>query len=175
MALATSAWRESRRARAHPKLKGFDEGRNLLLARAETLRGRQAILPFGRCRRAGILQALAQLGIERCIVLGHSWGAAVAVALALRHASSVKGLVLVSRYYYPTDRFDAGLQFLQASPIIGDVLRYTLSPLLGRLGWPSLMKKLFSPATISRSFSDAIREMALRPSQLHSIAPPIRR
>src|ERR1700730_11810187 len=68
-------------------------------------------------------KALAQLGIECCIVLGHSWGAAVAVALALRHASSVKGLVLVSGYYYPTDRFDAGLQFLQASPIIGDVLR----------------------------------------------------
>lgn len=115
-------------------------------------------------------KALAQLGIERCIVLGHSWGAAVAVALALRHASSVKGLVLVSGYYYPTDRFDAGFQFLQASPIIGDVLRYTLSPLLGRLGWSSLMKKLFSPATVSRSFSDAIREMALRPSQLHSSA-----
>ena len=115
-------------------------------------------------------KALAQLGIERCIVLGHSWGVAVAVALALHHASSVKGLVLVSGYYYPTDRFDAGLQFLQASPIIGDVLRYTLSPLLGRLGWSSLMKKLFSPATVSRSFSDAIREMALRPSQLHSSA-----
>jgi pimeloyl-ACP methyl ester carboxylesterase len=32
------------------------------------------------------------------------------------------------------------------------------------------MKKLFSPATISQSFSEAIKEMALRPSQLHSSA-----
>jgi len=91
-------------------------------------------------------------------------------ALALQHPTSVKSLVLVSGYYYPTDRFDAVLQVLQASPVIGDLLRYTLSPLLGRLGWPSLMSKIFSPATISRSFSDAIKEMALRPSQLHSSA-----
>ena len=115
-------------------------------------------------------EALAQLGIGRCVVLGHSWGAAVAVALALPHPTSVKSLVLVSGYYYPTDRFDAVLQVLQASPVIGDLLRYTLSPLLGRLGWSSLMSKIFSPATISRSFSDAIKEMALRPSQLHSSA-----
>ena len=78
--------------------------------------------------------------------------------------------MLVSGYYYPTDRFDAVLQFLQASPVIGDVLDYTLSPLLGRLGWSGLMNKIFSPATVSRSFSDAIKEMALRPSQLHSSA-----
>jgi pimeloyl-ACP methyl ester carboxylesterase len=115
-------------------------------------------------------EALAQLGIERSVVLGHSWGAAVAVALALQHPTSVKSLVLVSGYYYPTDRFDAVLQVLQASPVIGHLLRYTLSPLLGRLGWSSLMSKIFPPATISRSFSDAIKEMALRPSQLHSSA-----
>jgi pimeloyl-ACP methyl ester carboxylesterase len=78
--------------------------------------------------------------------------------------------VLISGYYYPTDRFDAALQIFQAWPIIGDILRYTLSPILGRLGWSSLMKKLFSPAMISQSFSEAIKEMALRPSQLHSSA-----
>jgi pimeloyl-ACP methyl ester carboxylesterase len=117
-----------------------------------------------------LFEALTRLGVDRCVVLGHSWGAAVAVALALRHASAVKALVLVSGYYYPTDRFDAILQFLQASPIIGDVMRYTLSPLLGRLGWSGLMKKIFAPAPVSQPFSDAIKEMALRPSQLHSTA-----
>lgn len=115
-------------------------------------------------------EALIQLGVERCIVLGHSWGAAVALALALRHPSAVDKLVLVSGYYYPTDRFDAALQFVLAAPVIGDVLRYTLAPLLGRLGWPGLMKKIFSPATLSPSFSAAIKEMALRPSQLHASA-----
>ena len=47
-------------------------------------------------------RALDQLGAEPAIVLGHSWGASVAIALALRHAASVKALVLASGYYYPT-------------------------------------------------------------------------
>jgi pimeloyl-ACP methyl ester carboxylesterase len=118
-------------------------------------------------------EALGLLGLDRYLVLGHSRGASVAMALALRHAASVKGLVLLSGYYYPTDNFGSALQSLQASPIIGDVLRYTLSPLLGRLAWSSLMTTLFSPADVSPAFSDAIREMALRPSQLHASSADI--
>ncbi|MEJ0093426.1 MAG: alpha/beta hydrolase [Methylocella sp.] len=117
-----------------------------------------------------IHKALVQLGVERCILLGHSLGASVATALALRHPSSVKALVLVSGYYYPTERFDSGFQIAQASPILGDVLCHTLAPLLGRLGWPALMRKIFFPAACSRSFSAAVKEMALRPSQLRSSA-----
>jgi pimeloyl-ACP methyl ester carboxylesterase len=94
-------------------------------------------------------------------------GAAIALALVLRHPSAVDKLVLVSGYYYPTDRFDAALQFVQASPVFGDIMRYTFGPLLGRVGWPGLMKKIFSPGSVSQSFTAAIKEMALRPSQLH--------
>ena len=36
-----------------------------------------------------IHRALEQIGISRAIVLGHSWGASVAVALALKHPSAV--------------------------------------------------------------------------------------
>src|ERR1700730_17825872 len=50
--------------------------------------------------------ALARLGVSSATVLGHSWGASVAVALALRHPDLVRGLVLASGYYYPTARPD---------------------------------------------------------------------
>lgn len=115
-------------------------------------------------------KALAQVGIQRFILFGHSWGASVAVAMALRHAPSVEGLVLASGYFYPTDRFDATFQVLKASPIIGDILACTAAPLVGRIGWARLMKKIFGPADVSASFSAAIKEMALRPSQLRASA-----
>ncbi|ACK51858.1 alpha/beta hydrolase fold protein [Methylocella silvestris BL2] len=117
-----------------------------------------------------IHEAMIQLEVEQATVLGHSLGASIAVALALRHPASVKKLVLVSGYFYPSDRFDAALQFIGALPVVGDIMRYTISPLLARLAWGGVMKKIFAPAEVSKSFSAAIKEMALRPSQLHASA-----
>jgi len=45
--------------------------------------------------------ALHQLGVERAIVLGHSWGTMVAVSLALQAPTLVRSLVLLSGYYFP--------------------------------------------------------------------------
>ena len=40
-----------------------------------------------------IKRALARLGVSNAIVFGHSWGASVAVALALKYPGLVRGLV----------------------------------------------------------------------------------
>src|SRR6202795_4716908 len=53
-----------------------------------------------------IKHALARLGVSNAIVLGHSWGASLAVALALKYPDLIRGLVLASGYYYPTARPD---------------------------------------------------------------------
>ena len=74
--------------------------------------------------------ALAQLGVSRAIILGHSWGASVAVALALRSPDLVRGLVLASGYYYPTFRPQLAALSVPSLPLIGDVLSQTLSPLV---------------------------------------------
>jgi pimeloyl-ACP methyl ester carboxylesterase len=59
--------------------------------------------------QADLIQAaLRQIGIERYVVLGHSWGALVALQLALRHQPQVTGLVLVSGYYFPSQRLGPG-------------------------------------------------------------------
>jgi pimeloyl-ACP methyl ester carboxylesterase len=52
---------------------------------------------------------LAQLGVERAIVISHSLGSLVALELALQHPELVDGLVLVAGYFYPTARADAFL------------------------------------------------------------------
>jgi pimeloyl-ACP methyl ester carboxylesterase len=117
-----------------------------------------------------IHQALGQLVVSRAVVVGHSWGASVAVALSLRYPAAVSGLVLASGYYYPSVRADVALLSGPAIPVIGDIMRYTLAPLISRVMWPLLMRKIFGPAPVPEKFVGFPKEMAVRPSQIRSSA-----
>jgi pimeloyl-ACP methyl ester carboxylesterase len=114
--------------------------------------------------------ALRQLGVRSALVLGHSWGASVAVALALKHPPFVEALVVASGYYFPTPRVDFLAMSAPAVPGLGDVLSYTVSPLIGRLVWPLLLKVVFGPRPVPAKFSGFPKEMAVRPSQIHASA-----
>jgi pimeloyl-ACP methyl ester carboxylesterase len=117
-----------------------------------------------------IYLALERLGISRSTVLGHSWGASVAIAFALRYPSAVTRLVLASGYYYPTLRADAALMSIPAAPLIGDVLSFSISPIASRLMWPGLTRKIFEPASAPKKFAAFPRELAVRPSQIRASA-----
>ena len=69
-----------------------------------------------------IRRVLERLGVSQAIVLGHSWGASVAVALALKFPDAVRGLVLASGYYYPTLRPAVVALSAPAIPVVGDVM-----------------------------------------------------
>jgi pimeloyl-ACP methyl ester carboxylesterase len=115
-------------------------------------------------------EALRRIGVSRAVVLGHSWGASVAVALALKYPDAVSGLVLASGYYYPTVRADVALLSGPAIPVIGDIGRYTLAPIISRAIWPLLMRKIFGPAPVPQKFDSFPKEMAVRPSQIRASA-----
>jgi pimeloyl-ACP methyl ester carboxylesterase len=117
-----------------------------------------------------IHRALRRIGIPRANVLGHSWGASVALALALKHPEAVSGLILVSGYYYPTARTDVVLFSGPAVPVVGDLMSHTLSPIIARLIWPLLMRKIFGPAAIPDKFKGFPKELAVRPSQVRANA-----
>ncbi|HET9847181.1 MAG TPA: alpha/beta hydrolase [Candidatus Dormibacteraeota bacterium] len=122
--------------------------------------------------QAGLLwRALQQMAIHRPIIVGHSWGALVALAMALRSPTQTAALALLSGYYYPSARRDVVLMFLPAVPIVGDVIRYTISPLLGRAMAPALFRKMFAPATVSGRFKHGFPlQLALRPWQIRAAA-----
>jgi pimeloyl-ACP methyl ester carboxylesterase len=115
-------------------------------------------------------KALQQLGISHALVLGHSWGASVAIALALKHPELVRGLVLASGYYYPTARGDVVALSAPAVPLAGDVISHTLSPMVSRLMWPLLMAKIFGPQSVPKKFDGFPKELAVRPSQIRASA-----
>lgn len=115
--------------------------------------------------------ALRRLGVSHPIVLGHSWGTLVALAMGLRHPQDVGSVVLASGYYFPTLRLDVPLLAWPAVPWVGALMRYTISPLLGRLAWPLMVKHMFAPTAVTREFRQRFPVwMTLRPSQLYAEA-----
>lgn len=95
----------------------------------------------------------------------------MAVALGLNHPAGVRALTLVSGYYYPTRRADVAPMGISATPILGDVFRYTLAQLASRLVWPAMMRKNFGPRPVSAKFTAGFPVgMAVRPSQLRASA-----
>lgn len=121
--------------------------------------------------QAALLRALlARIGVERPILFGHSFGALVALAFALDYPAETRGVVLASGYYFPTARLDVPFMAAPALPILGDLMRHTISPLLSRALWPHMLKVQFSPAPVPRYFQLFPTWMALRPSQLRAAA-----
>jgi pimeloyl-ACP methyl ester carboxylesterase len=118
-----------------------------------------------------VRKALVRLGIERAVVVGHSWGTLVALALALDHPADVRSLVLLSGYYFPIPRADVLAFWPSAVPVIGDALNHTVTPLLGRALRSWVFHKLFAPAAVPARFEAEFPiGLALRPSQIKASA-----
>lgn len=118
-----------------------------------------------------VWRALRELDIRSPLIVGHSWGTLVALEMALAAPLDTSGLVLVSGYYVPTPRMDVPMMAGPAIPLIGDVFRYAVSPLLGWLAAPALFRKLFHPARVTKGFRKRFPvSMALRPWQVRAMA-----
>lgn len=115
-------------------------------------------------------RVLRLIGAERPLVLGHSFGTLVAVALGLGREPQVAGLLLLSGYYYPSVRVDVLVGAPPAIPLIGDVLRHTVSPVVGAATFRGVAAGLFAPAPLDERFMTANRDLALRPSQIRAEA-----
>lgn len=118
-----------------------------------------------------LVHAMERLGVVRPVVVGHSLGATVAAALALHDPDAVRGLVLLGGYFHPTARADLVLSLPPAVPVIGDLLRYTLSPLFGAASMPVLLKGMFTPCPVPQAYRDGHdTDLALRPGQVRAMA-----
>jgi pimeloyl-ACP methyl ester carboxylesterase len=135
---------------------------------SERPRGRR----WGPCEQAKLfLRAFSLLGIERPIIVGHSWGTLVALALALEDPEKVAGLVLLSGYYYPVPRAHTSALAPFGFPIVGDVLRHTALLFGGHLMASNAVRRVFAPCAVPDRFRKLYSiPHALRPSQLNAVA-----
>ncbi len=74
---------------------------------------------------------LDRLGVDRAIVVGHSWGGALAASFALDHPQRFAGLMLLAPPLYPFARSMTWLYALFATPIFGWLYARTLALPLG--------------------------------------------
>jgi pimeloyl-ACP methyl ester carboxylesterase len=117
------------------------------------------------------LRAFSLLGIEQPIVVGHSWGTLVALALALECPEKVAGLVLLSGYYYPVPRSYPNALAPFGFPIVDDVLRQTALFFGGHLMASNAVRRVFAPCAVPERFRELYSiPHALRPSQMHAVA-----
>lgn len=118
-----------------------------------------------------LLEAFGKLGLEQPVVLGHSWGSLVAMAMALDRPEALRGVVLAGGYFFATPRADVPFFVLPAVPVLGDALRYTVTPPLGRLMAGPLIRRIFAPLPVPPRFRREFPlPLALRPWQLRAVS-----
>jgi pimeloyl-ACP methyl ester carboxylesterase len=112
--------------------------------------------------------ALQALGVDRPVLYGHSFGAPVVVTFALMYPKDTRGVVAASGYYYPTRRLDSLLAWANVLPVLGPVLRNTVTPVGGAVLGKLAVKALFDPAEIPPTYDEFPSSLALRPGQLRA-------
>jgi pimeloyl-ACP methyl ester carboxylesterase len=100
-------------------------------------------------------QALTALGVKDPILVGHSWGAAIALAYALLYPHEISALVLLAPAAYADNRHDAPVGFLLRVPLLSDFCIVLLKPILGRKLLKSSLKRAFYPDPLPADYLKA--------------------
>ncbi|MDG2533560.1 alpha/beta hydrolase [Sphingomonas sp. HITSZ_GF] len=112
-----------------------------------------------------IAAAIAALGLEKPLLVGHSMGGAVSLALALRHPEAVRGLGLIAPLTQPIDAAPAPLKGLVVPAPLRPIIAWTLAvPLSMRTG-KAKTAEVFAPDAVPEDFPiKAGGALAIRPA-----------
>ncbi|MHB2267677.1 alpha/beta fold hydrolase [Aliihoeflea sp. PC F10.4] len=126
--------------------------------------------PFAQA--ATIAALMDEMGIERAIIVGHSFGAAVTAALALDHPQKVAGLVFLAPASHPWPGADTSWYYtLAARPVVGRLFSQTLTLPAGWSRMRDASACVFSPNALSPTYlQDAGIPLVLRPSAFRANA-----
>ena len=164
--------------------------RDLTLGLAPALAERHEIIALdrpglgfsGRTRRARRLggqaallrDAMVALGVQRAVLVGHSYGGALALAWALAMPETVAGLLVIGAPSQPRGRLGL-MNGLLASHLTGPIIaRQVPDRLADRLAGNALIR-IFSPQPVPPAYLAHIRpELVLSPAVLRANALQLR-
>ncbi|KQS67176.1 alpha/beta hydrolase [Methylobacterium sp. Leaf361] len=116
---------------------------------------------------ASIREAVRRLGLERPVILGHSFGGAVALAYGMLHPDEVAGIVALAPICFPEPRLEQVLFGPRALPFGGDALSAFLGASSDRALLPLLWNAMFFPEAMPARFArDFPFALAGRPAQI---------
>lgn len=109
-------------------------------------------------------QLLDRLGVARAVLVGHSWGGALALAFALDHPQRTAGLVLLSPPAHPHLQRMTRLYRPLAAPIFGSLFAHTIALPLAAVAFDAGIRAAFAPQPPPRRYlKDSAVFLLLRP------------
>ena len=110
--------------------------------------------------------ALKQLRVERPIVVGHSWGGALALVYAINYPKEVAGVVLVAPAVYESPDGVSLLTRFPVVPVLGDAVNTVLTPIFAASVVRSELKKAFSPDPVPQNYLRSVLSEWTRPKEV---------
>lgn len=117
-----------------------------------------------------IRESLMQLGIEKPLLIGHSYGGAVMLQYLLDYPDQVRGAMSLGGVAYVDEPPDRGVFGIPLLPVIGPLATHTVVLPLGRYLAPAMYEQAFRPAEASADYVEAISSLYLRPTQFTATA-----
>lgn len=120
-----------------------------------------------------LLHAWRALGVERPVVVGFSYGAAVALAIALEARGDVGALVTINGAMHSWGGTFEPAYDLAATPGIGPLFTHTWATPLASLIAPSSVRRAFAPLDVPSTFDRSPIALAIRPRSFEANAADI--
>ncbi len=113
---------------------------------------------------------LSALGFEKAVIVGHSYGGALALAMAVNHPENVSALALVAPLTHAQKEAPAAFRDLVIpSKYLRKLIAWTIAIPVSMLTGARILDQVFRPDTVPADFDTAAGGLlALRPGQFYA-------